>query len=128
MEKINKIVARLGFKRMGHSPGKWMDGERPRIGITHDSKVPYPGLTGVNIHAFTLLRGVLRHRQPRPEPHRLQNEQSPFTRSDTGHPDLLDVGRSYGSITDTFHSRAAPRGELRQSHTCTVTGTIRSPS
>jgi len=66
-----------------------MDGERPRIGITHDSKVPYPGLTGVNIHAFTLLRGVLRRQQPRPEPHRLQNEQSPFARSDTGHPGLL---------------------------------------
>ena len=102
---------------MGHSPGKWMDGERPRIGITHDSKVPYPGLTGVNIHAFTLLRGVLQRQQPRPEPHGSQNEQSPFARSDTGHLDLLDVGRSYGSITDTFHSRATPHGELRQSHT-----------
>ena len=97
-------------------------------GATHEGKGPYPGLTGVNIHTFTLLRGVLRRRKPRPEPHRLQNEQSPFTRSDTGHPDLLDVGRSYGSITDTFHSRAAPRRELSLSHTRTVTSTIGLPS
>ena len=40
-----------------------------KILVSHvTSKVPYPGLTGVNIHTFTLLRGVLRHRQSRPEP------------------------------------------------------------
>jgi hypothetical protein len=33
------------------------------------ASIPYPGVTGVNIHAFTLCRGVLRHRQSRLTPH-----------------------------------------------------------
>ena len=47
------------------------------VSVSHvTSKVPYPGLTGVNIHTFTLLRGVLRHRQPRPEPRGFQKSRA----------------------------------------------------
>jgi hypothetical protein len=41
------------------------------IGATYDRKLPYPGVTGVKFHTFTLCRGVLRHRQPQLEPQRL---------------------------------------------------------
>ena len=40
------------------------------IGVTYDRKLPNPGVTGVKFHTFTLLRGVVRRRQSRLEPHR----------------------------------------------------------
>uniref|UniRef100_A0A453QT87 Uncharacterized protein n=1 Tax=Aegilops tauschii subsp. strangulata TaxID=200361 RepID=A0A453QT87_AEGTS len=60
------------------------------IGVTHDRKLPNPGVTGVKFHTFTLLRGVLRRRQPRLEPHRFQKSRALVpTKTRTPHLDLL---------------------------------------
>jgi hypothetical protein len=44
-----------------------MDGKYPASYMT--ASFPYPGVTGVNIHAFTLYRGILQHQQSRLTPH-----------------------------------------------------------
>jgi hypothetical protein len=55
-------------------------------------------------------------------------EQSSLARRDTT-TWLTSMGRSQGSITGTlFGPSVVPIGELRQCHTCTVTGTICSQS
>ena len=77
------------------------------IGITHDRKLPNPGVTGVKFHTFTLLRGVLRRRQSRLEPHRFQKSRA-LVPTKTQTPGPTDVGRSYGSITDTFPNKVRP--------------------
>ena len=47
----NKISEELNLKIM-----------KEIVLVSHmTARFPYPGLTGVNIHTFTLLRGVLRH-------------------------------------------------------------------
>lgn len=77
------------------------------IGITYDRKLPNPGVTGVKFHTFTLLRGVLRRRQPRLEPHRFQKSRALLpTKTWTPVPTYVD--RSYGSITDTFPNKIRP--------------------
>ena len=77
------------------------------IGVTHDRKLPNPGVTGVKFHTFTLLRGVLRRRQSRLEPHRFQKSRA-LVPTKTRTPGPTDVGRSYGSITDTFPNKVRP--------------------
>ena len=55
------------------------------IGITCDQQGSLPGTHRGEYYTFTLLRGVLRHRQSRPEPHRLQKSRafSPAKTPDT---------------------------------------------
>ena len=122
---IKVLKDRIGLKRMDHSPGNEMNGRWTTTYRYHTwQQGSLPGThRGEYSHFYTLKRGTPTSTAST-RTTRAPEEQSSCTRSDTGHLDLLDIGRSYGSITDTFHSRAAPRGELRQSHTWTVTGTI----
>ena len=77
------------------------------ISVTHDRKLLNPGVARVKFHTFTLLRGVLRRQQPRLEPHRFQKSRALLpTKTQTPVPTY--VGRSYGSITDTFPNKIRP--------------------
>ena len=97
------------------------------IGITHDRKLPNPGVTGMKFHTFTLLRGVLWRRQPRLEPHRFQKSRALYSLKNRPLDLLVSIAPTDPSST-RFRTSVVLSGELRQSHTWNVTGTIRLPS
>ena len=72
-KEYNQDTSITGFKGTNHSSKevvlKMMN---ELVSASHvTSKFPYPGITGVKFHALTLVRGVLRHQQPRLEPRML---------------------------------------------------------
>ena len=78
---------------------------------------------GWNSHFYALKRGTPTSTVSTRTTRDLE-EQSSLARRDTT-TWLTSMGRSQGSITDTlFGPSVVPVGELRQSHTWTVTGTI----
>ena len=86
------------------------------IGVTHDRKLPNPGVTGVKFHTFTLLRGVLRRRQPRLEPHRFQKSRALYSPKNRPLDLLVSIAPTDPSST-RFRTSGVLSGELRQSHT-----------
>jgi hypothetical protein len=79
------------------------------------ASIPYPGVIGVNIHAFTLCRGVLRHQQSQlaPQVHIDASQVVLFYPLRSRHPDLLmSVAPTDPSPTCSM-TKAVPSGEHR---------------
>jgi hypothetical protein len=79
------------------------------------ASIPYPGVTGVNIHAFTLCRGVLRHRQSQltPQVHIDASQVMLFYPLRLGHPDLLMSFAPKKPSPTRSMTKAVPSGEPR---------------
>jgi len=122
----NQNTSRTGFKGTNHS-SKEMDLKMMNelVSVSHvTSKRSLPGSHRGEIpHFYTRTRGTPTSTASTRTTKALEEQSSLALWGTTTW--LTGVGRSQGSITDTlFGPSVAPIGELRQSHTWTVTGTI----